>query len=109
MIATSDADFERDVLRSPVAVLVEFTAPWCRPCKAIEPLLLDLEREHEGRVAVVQLDIDVHLAVPARYGVLSLPTVIVFLGGEPVEAIHGAQPRRRYAEAVARALAEAPS
>lgn len=108
MIATTDADFERDVLRSPVPVLAEFTAPWCKPCKAIEPFLADLEREHGGRLAVVQLDIDVHLAVPARYGVLSLPTVIVFVRGEPLDVIHGAQPRRRYAEAVARALAEAP-
>ena len=107
MIATTDTDFERDVLRSPVPVLVEFTAPWCRPCKAIEPFLADLERENEGRLAVVQLDIDVNLAVPARYGVLSLPTVILFADGEPLEAIHGAQPRRRYAQAVERALAEA--
>jgi thioredoxin 1 len=109
VIATTDSDFERDVLRSPVPVLAEFTAPWCRPCKAIEPFLLDLEREHEGRLAVVQLDIDVNLAVPARYGVLSLPTVILFAAGEPVEVIHGAQPHRRYAQAVERALAEAPS
>ena len=105
MIATTDAGFEEDVLQSAVPVLVEFTAPWCRPCKAIEPFLADLEHEHEGRLRVVQLDIDVNLAVPARYGVLSLPTVILFAGGEPVDEIHGAQQRRRYKEAVARALA----
>ena len=96
MIATTDSDFERDVLRSPVPVLAEFTAPWCRPCKAIEPVLLDLEREHEGRFAVVQLDIDVNFAVPARYGVLSLPTVILFEGGEARSTVLGAQSRRRY-------------
>jgi thioredoxin 1 len=109
VISTTDATFDRDVLASEVPVLVEFTAPWCRPCKAIEPFLSDLEREHDGRLRVVQLDIDVHLAVPARYGVLSLPTVILFSGGEPLEVIHGAQPRRRYAQAVERALAEATS
>jgi thioredoxin 1 len=104
VIATTDAMFERDVLVSELPVLVEFTAPWCKPCKAIEPFLADLEREHAGRLRVVQLDIDVHLAVPARYGVLSLPTVILFAGGEPLEVIHGAQPKRRYSQAVERVL-----
>ena len=105
MIVTTDAAFERDVLDAAEPVLVEFTAPWCRPCKAIEPFLEELEREHEGRLRVVQLDIEENLGVPGRYGVLSLPTVLVFAGGEPVETIDGAQPRRRYAEAVARVLA----
>ena len=105
MVDATDATFEAEVLRSELPVLVEFTAPWCRPCKAIEPFLTDLGREHEGRLRLVRLDIDENLGVPSRYGVLSLPTVIVFTNGEPVETIHGAQPRRRYAEAVARALA----
>ena len=107
MITTTDAGFETDVLASPVPVLVEFTAPWCRPCKALEPFLESLAREHADRLRVAQLDIDTSLAVPARYGVLSLPTVIVFSGGELVETIHGAQAHRRYAEAVARVLDEA--
>lgn len=104
MISTTDARFDEDVLRSSAPVLVEFTAPWCRPCKVIEPFLADLEREHEGRLRVVQLDIDENLGTPGRYGVLSLPTVVLFVGGEPVETIDGAHPRRRYAEAVARVL-----
>jgi thioredoxin 1 len=105
VIVTTDATFGRDVLDSAEPVLVEFTAPWCRPCKAIEPFLEELEREHEGRLRVVQLDIEANLGTPGRYGVLSLPTVLVFAGGVVVETIDGAQPRRRYAEAVARALA----
>ena len=104
MIETTDARFEEDVLRSATPVLVEFTAPWCRPCKAIERFLAELEREHEGRVRVVQLDIESHPATPGRYGVLSLPTVLVVSGGEVVETIDGAQPRRRYAAAVTRVL-----
>ncbi len=104
MIDATDATFEREVIESGLPVLVEFTAPWCRPCRAIEPFLAELEREHEGRLRLVRLDIDVNLAVPGRYGVLSLPTVMLFSGGEPVEVIHGAQSRRRYADAVARAL-----
>ena len=109
MIDTTDATFARDVLESDVPVVVEFTAPWCRPCKAIEPWLEELERHHEGRLRVARLDIDANLGVPGRYGVLSLPTVMVFSGGEPGEAIHGPQPRRRYEEAAERALAGAAS
>ena len=105
MIETTDASFDEDVLHAPAPVLVEFTAPWCRPCKAIEPLLSEIGREHVGRLRLARLDIDVNLGVPARYGVLSLPTVMIFVAGEPVEVVHGAQPRRRYADAVARALA----
>jgi len=104
VIDATDATFDAEVIESPIPVLVDFTAPWCHPCKAIEPFLVELEREHEGRLRLVRLDIDENLGVPSRYGVLSLPTVIVFVGGEPVETILGLQPRRRYAEAVARVL-----
>jgi thioredoxin 1 len=104
VIDTTDATFARDVLDSEVPVVVEFTAPWCRPCRAIEPYLEELERRHEGRLRVARLDIDANLGVPGSYGVLSLPTVMVFTGGEPGETIHGAQPRRRYEEAAERAL-----
>ena len=104
MVDATDATFAREVLASELPVLVDFTAPWCKPCRAIEPFLEELERAHEGRLALVRVDIDTNLGVPSRYGVLSLPTVMVFVGGEPVETIHGAQPRRRYAEAVARVV-----
>jgi thioredoxin 1 len=105
VLEVTDATFASEVLGSEVPVLVEFTAPWCHPCKTIEPVLVELGREHDGRLRLVQIDIDRNLGVPSRYGVLSLPTVIVFSAGEPVETIHGAQSRRRYADAVARALA----
>ena len=105
MIDATDATFEAEALESGLPVLVEFTAPWCRPCDAIEPFLVELGREHEGRLRVVRLDIDANLRVPAIYGVLSLPTVMLFARGEPVEVIHGAQARRRYADAVTRLLA----
>jgi thioredoxin 1 len=103
-VDATDASFAEDVLEANVPVLVDFTAPWCRPCRAIEPLLEELAREHEGRLRLVRLDVDANLGVPSRYGVLSLPTVILFVAGEPVETILGAQPRKRYAEAVAKAL-----
>ena len=100
----TDETFARDVLEADVPVLVDFTAPWCRQCLAIEPILDELAAQHEGRLRLVRLDVDANLRTPSRYGVLSLPTVIVFVAGEPVETIYGAQPRRRYAESVARVL-----
>jgi thioredoxin 1 len=74
MNETSDAAFEQDVLRAEGPVIVDFWAPWCKPCKAIEPILEALAAEHG--LGLVRLDIDEHLGVPSRYGVLSLPTVI---------------------------------
>lgn len=104
--AVTDATFEEEVLRSSLPVIVDFTAPWCRPCRAIEPLLEELAVEHAGLVKLVAIDVDANLAVPSRYDVLSLPTVIVFVGGEPQATLHGANPKRRYAEAVAPFLVE---
>ena len=100
MINATDATFEREVLDAELPVLVDFTAPWCKPCRAIEPFLEELGRENEGRLALVRLDIDANLGIPSRYGVLSLPTVMLFVAGEPVETItapshEGAMPRRR--------------
>ncbi len=99
-----DATFEAEVLRADLPVLVEFTAPWCKPCQAIEPHLLDLAERHEGRLRVVQLDIDANLAVPSRYDVLSLPTVIGFRDGEAVVTLAGAKQRGAYDDAVSRLL-----
>jgi thioredoxin 1 len=103
--AVTDATFDDEVLRSELPVLLEFTAPWCRPCRTIEPILQELALEHEGRLRLVALDVDDNLAVPSRYGVLTVPTVMLFVGGEPQVTLLGANPKRRYAEAVAPHLA----
>jgi thioredoxin 1 len=95
----TDATFADEVLASPVPVIVDFWAPWCKPCEAIEPHLLAIAAEHGERVRLVKLNIDESLATPGRYGVLALPTVMLFAGGEPRATIHGAQPRSRYENA----------
>jgi thioredoxin 1 len=97
----TDATFADEVLASPLPVIVEFTAPWCKPCRAIEPILEDLATELAGRARVVALDIDENLATPSRYGVLTVPTVTLFTDGEPRASVLGAQPRRRFVEAFA--------
>ena len=92
----SDATFADEVLASPIPVVVDFWAPWCRPCDAIEPHLRALAAEWEGRARFVKVNVDENLATSGRYGVLSLPTVILFAEGEPKATVLGAQPRSRF-------------
>jgi thioredoxin 1 len=90
MREVTDATFDDDVLRSTTPVVVDFWAPWCGPCKAIEPALEELPLD------VVKLDIDANPVTAQRYGVLSLPTVILFAGGEPRETVYGARPKKHF-------------
>jgi thioredoxin len=90
------AEFESEVLASPVPVIVDFWAPWCKPCDAIEPHLRALAEEWDGRVRLVRVNVDEEVSLSGRYGVLSLPTVILFGGGAPKATVHGAQPRARF-------------
>ena len=95
----TDATFAEDVLASPVPVIVDFWAPWCKPCEAIEPHLRALADQWEDRVRLVRVNVDENLAVSGRYGVLSLPTVVLFAEGEPQATIYGVQPRARFERA----------
>lgn len=90
------ATFENKVLASPVPVIVDFWAPWCKPCEAIEPHLLSLAEEWGDQARLVRVNVDEEPGISARYGVLSLPTVVLFAHGEPRATVYGAQPRARF-------------
>lgn len=93
--SVTDADFAAEVLASELPVLVEFTADWCPPCRQMAPVLADLAAEWEGRLRVVQLDVDRNPETQSAYGVLSMPTFVLFRAGEPSRALVGARPKRR--------------
>ena len=101
LVEVSDEAFAEAVLRSPVPVVVAFSAPWCEPCKAVEAALERLAARAAGRVAFVRLDVDGHPLAASRYGVLSLPTEILFEQGEPRETIVGARRPGHYERALA--------
>jgi thioredoxin 1 len=96
----TDLDFDDVVLRADRPVVVDFWAPWCGPCHAVTPILERLSEEHES-VEFVKLDIDSNPGTAARYGILSIPTVTVFSGGQPRETLVGARPRGHYERALA--------
>ena len=92
----TDRTFDDEVLRARTPVVVDFWAPWCGPCKAVEPVLEALERDHPGRVAFVRVDVDANPIAAARYGVLSLPTTMLFADGSERAVVRGARTREHY-------------
>jgi len=92
-VAVTDQSFDQEVLQSPVPVLVDFWAAWCGPCKAIAPTIDQLSVEYAGKLKVVKVDVDANMEVSNRFGVLSIPTLLVFKDGQIVEKMIGALPK----------------
>ena len=94
-----DDTFEHEVLQAERPVVVDFWAPWCGPCHAVTGLLEKLEAEHDGKADFVQVNVDDNIATASRYEVLTLPTTILFAGGEPRATVTGARPRSHFESA----------
>ena len=92
-IEITDNSFEQEVINSDTPVLVDFWADWCAPCKMIAPVVEELASEYDGQVKFTKLDIDSNPQSAMAYGVRSIPTLLIFQGGEPVKQVVGAVPK----------------
>ena len=101
----TDTEFEQEVLKADLPVVVDFWAEWCGPCHVIAPILDELADEYDGRVKFVKLDTEENFDTAERYGIRSLPTLLVFKGGEQVDQIMGAQPKANLRRSLEKALA----
>ena len=93
VLHTTDASFEADVIHSDIPVLVDLWAPWCGPCRMVAPILDELASELAGKVKIVKINVDENQAIPAQFGVRSIPTLLIFKQGKAVATQVGALPK----------------
>ena len=89
----TDQDFDQEVLEADTVVLVDFWAEWCGPCKMVAPILDDLSQEYDGKIKFTKVDVDENPETAMKYGIRSIPTLLVFKGGSPVDQVVGAVPK----------------
>jgi thioredoxin 1 len=92
-VTLTNDNFENEVTKSAIPVLVDFWAPWCGPCKALAPIMEQLATEYDGKLKVGKLDIDENNELAIKFGVRSIPTMLFFKGGQPVDKMVGAMPK----------------
>lgn len=104
-VTFTDGNFKDQALGNSMPVVVDFWAPWCGPCRIVSPTIEELAKEYEGKVTVGKMNVDENPQVSGEYGVMSIPTVMIFKNGQPVKAIVGAQGKESYKRAIDEALA----
>ena len=100
VLAVGESNFEAEVIQSGVPVLIDFWAPWCGPCRMIAPIVEQLAAEYSGQIKVAKLNVDESPNLAATYGVSSIPTVMIFKGGDVVDSFIGVQPKTRLQQAI---------
>lgn len=101
----TDATFETEVLQAKEPVLVDFWAVWCGPCRAVAPIVDELAKEYNGKLKVVKVDVDANVETASRYNILSIPTLLIFKDGKPVEQLVGAAPKKMFVDKLSKVLA----
>ncbi|WP_017327216.1 thioredoxin [Synechococcus sp. PCC 7336] len=99
-----DASFEQEVLGAEVPVLVDFWAPWCGPCRMVAPVVQEIAEQYDGKVKVVKMNTDENPKVASEYGIRSIPTLMVFKGGQKVDVVVGAVPKATLASTLEKHL-----
>lgn len=99
----SDAEFEQEVMKSTLPVVVDFWAPWCGPCHMVTPMLEELAQELDGKIKITKMNVDENPTTPTLYGIRAIPTLIIFKGGEVVEQIVGVVPKDQLKSALEKA------
>ena len=103
-IPVDDSNFDQMVLQADKPVLVDLWAEWCRPCLMVAPILDELSEEYDGRINFVKVDVDQNPKTASRYGIISIPTLLVFKNGEPVSHIVGVRPKGELKQSLDAAL-----
>lgn len=103
-LVITDQNFESEVLKSETPVVVDFWAPWCGPCRIVDPIIHELEHEYEGKVKIGKLNVDENPQTAQAYGVMSIPSVLFFKAGQPVKTMVGAQPKENYKKSIEETL-----
>ena len=104
IIDVTDQDFEAEILKSELPVVIDFWAEWCAPCKQIAPIIHDLAEQYGDRVKVVRMDIDSNPNTPGQYGIRSIPTILTFKDGQVVDQISGARPKKDFEAVIEKLL-----
>ncbi|MGD1698998.1 thioredoxin [Dapis sp. BLCC M229] len=100
----TDSSFQEEVLNSELPVLVDFWAPWCGPCRMVGPVVEEIASQYEGQIKVVKLNTDENPNVASQYGIRSIPTLMIFKGGQRVDMVVGAVPKTTLAQTLEKQL-----
>lgn len=100
----TDASFKEDVLENDTPVLVDFWAPWCGPCRMVAPVVDEIAEQYEGKIKVVKLNTDENPNIASQYGIRSIPTLMIFKGGQRVDMVVGAVPKTTLANTLEKYL-----
>ncbi len=99
-IHLNDENFKKEVLESEELVLVDFWAPWCMPCRMLTPTIEEIAEEMEGKIKVCEMNVDENVQYPQQYGIMSIPTVMLFKNGQVVETMIGLQPKEQIVKTI---------